>query len=484
MTDKALHLEIATEASVGRLDELLDFIYSRYVASRPGRFINVFKTKMGGVPFLSFTLLDEAGYPALTVEIRGTQPLDIAITASDERTPQALLERVREDMVIGVQVFEEQLRRTSIYFAWASGKELRLEKLHERSSNRLFLETQVFLSLLLLLGSLMLFWALSGTGLFWLTPIVLIAIQFIIVLYSSKIVARTGDWYLTGENPRIDLLQIQLSPEEAARFRQRFQEGTIIEMKKEIYASTIALGRRIDCDSAGQVLHRYGLECRPEDVSAKSMDVYGIVRRVAESFRMPIPTVVVANTMLPNAAASGPSPSRGVVLITTGLLLQLEEPEIESVVGHEFGHLRGRDPLVIFWLTAAEFLFRFYVLFPAAPWLFASVLGYAYFIGVMSLIFFIGKFFEARADLVSAMVIRQPQVLAQALRKIGFRRLQMERVPSYKLQEWTGFDLHPPIYFRVDRLEKLSSLAEIKHPFLQSVRDVIKGFLAAIWRYR
>lgn len=474
MTERASHLEIATEASVGRLDELLDFIYTRYVASRPDRFINVLKTKIGGVPFLSFTLLSEAGSPALTVEIRGSQPLSVTIAPCDERTPQALLDRVREDMIIGVQVFEEQLRKTSIYFAWASGKELRPEKLRERSSNKIFLETQIFLSLLFIIGSLVLF-SLLG----WLTPIVLLALQFIMVLYSNKIIARTADWHLTPENPRIDLLQIQLAREEEARFRQRFQEGTVTEIKREIYAKTLAAGKPIDCDTAGQVLSRYGLECRPEDIAVKSIDVRGIVRRAAEKFQMPMPTVLVANTMLPNAAASGPSPSRGVVLVTTGLLVQLEEPEIESVVGHEFGHLKERDPLVIFALTAAEFLFRFYVLFSLVPYLFISFLGYAYLIGIMSLIFFVGKFFEARADLVSAKVVGQPQVLAQALRKIGFRRLQMERVPSYRLQEWTGFDLHPPIYFRVERLEKLSSPEEIRHPFLESARDVIRGFLSS-----
>ncbi|MEM3046189.1 MAG: M56 family metallopeptidase [Candidatus Bathyarchaeia archaeon] len=258
------------------------------------------------------------------------------------------------------------------------------------------------------------------------------------------------------------------------------QPNILLQMKQEIYANTIALGKPIDCDTAGQVLGKYGFYCRPEDVSAKSLDVYGIVRRVAERFRMAMPTVVVMNTMVPNAAAAGPSPSRGVILITTGLLVQLEEPEVESVVGHEFGHLRGRDPLIIFALTAGEYLFRFYVIFGLAPWLFFSVFGYLYFIGAMGLIFFIAKFFEARADLVSAMVVGQPQVLAQALRKIGFRRLQMERVPSYKVQAWTGFDPHPPIYFRVDRLEKLSSLEQVRHPLLQSVRDVVRGFLASI----
>jgi heat shock protein HtpX len=98
---------------------------------------------------------------------------------------------------------------------------------------------------------------------------------------------------------------------------------------------------------------------------------------------------------------------------------------------------------------------------------------------VMVVIFFIAKFFEARADLISAMVIGNPQVLAGSLEKIGFQRLLFERTPSFRVQEWLGLDPHPPIYFRVDRLQKLSPDL-IRHPLIQSIRDVVRGFLATL----
>jgi heat shock protein HtpX len=73
----------------------------------------------------------------------------------------------------------------------------------------------------------------------------------------------------------------------------------------------------------------------------------------------------------------------------------------------------------------------------------------------------------------------KPKILGEALEKIGFRRLLYERVPSYRFQEWIGLDPHPPIYFRVSRLEKLKSPVEIRHPLIQSAKDVINGFLAS-----
>ena len=201
---------------------------------------------------------------------------------------------------------------------------------------------------------------------------------------------------------------------------------------------------------------------------------------MADRFGFKVPKIVISNTMVPNAAASGPSPSRGIVLITTGLLVQLDEPEVVSVLGHEFGHLKGRDPLILFGLLSAEFIFRFYVLLALFPEIFLSLLFFIYFFAVMTLIFFIAKFFEARADLTSAIMIGQPKILANSLEKIGFRRLLFERTPSFRLQEWVGLDSHPPIYWRVDRLEKLAEPVQVKHPLIQSIKEVLRGFRATL----
>jgi heat shock protein HtpX len=254
----------------------------------------------------------------------------------------------------------------------------------------------------------------------------------------------------------------------------------LVALKKEVYEEIIAKHGEIDCAEAEKVFNKYDFSCRQGELKAKKINVYELVKKVADKFGYKTPQIVVSNTLMPNAAASGPSPGRGVVLITTGLLVQLEEPEIVSVLGHEFGHLKGRDPLILYGLTSAEFLFRFYVLFNLFPVVFLSFLFFVYFWAVMTLIFFIAKFFEARADLTSAIVVGQPKVLAAALEKIGFQRLLFERAPGFRLQEWLGLDSHPPIYFRVERLSKMEDPKKIKHPLIQSIRDVISGFAASL----
>ena len=175
--------------------------------------------------------------------------------------------------------------------------------------------------------------------------------------------------------------------------------------------------------------------------------------------------------MIPNAAATGPSPNRGLVLITTGLLVQLEEDEILSVVGHEMGHLSGRDPIILFSIISAEFILRFTILFPLV-----AISPLVYLIVALGFIFFVAKFFETRADLLSAMKIGHPQVLASALRKIGYQRLHAERISPTRLPSWINFDPHPPIYFRIDRLEGMKTPVKVKNPLLKSAKDVVDGF--------
>lgn len=478
MSDKTVSYAIETEVPSNYLRNLMDFIWRNYVLPQGQRLANVSKTSADGDPSLTFTVLDSTGKQSLNVEIRGSKPIELKIIPLDETMPEERINEVKQSIIIAVEVFEEKVRKTTLYFAWREGEEIVPEKLHgkeKKAINRLFFETQIFLFVVFISLGMFLFLIIG-----WLAPVVLMAIQFVFVFYSNKIIAKTGDWHITESNPKIHLLEYHLPIEEYEKFMHTYSRDKLIAMKKEIYKETLAKKGETDCETAQQVFAKHGFECKPENLSTKTVNVYQLVKTTADKFGFPTPEVFVSNTMIPSAAASGPSPSRGVVLITTGLLVQLKDDEILSVLGHEFGHLKGRDPLLLYGLTAGEFLFRFYVLFSLFPFVFSSFLFFLYFWAIMVVIYFIAKFFEARADLVSAVVIGQPQVLAEALEKIGFRKLLYERVPSYRVQEWIRLEPHPPIYFRVNRLEKLKVPVQIKHPFVRSVKEVTNGFLASL----
>jgi heat shock protein HtpX len=476
--------EIETEVPDTYMDKLMEFIQKKYLLPQKERFRGIAKRKDETGSSVSYTVTEAQGSPILQVEVKGAQPIEVKITPLDEKVTEAKVEEAKQDIVIALQIFEENARKSTLYFAWREGEKIVPETIGrgDKSLQRLFLETQVLFFILFFGLALVLFVIVPpGSYLFLSIPVILVAVQFIFVFYSTWFIARTGDWTITQANPTIHFLEYHLPLMENGEFSKGYPPEQLAKIKKEVYDEIIAKHGEIDNAEAQKIFEKYGVPCQIENLSSKKVNVYELVKKIADKFHYPTPKIVVSNTILPNAAASGPSPSRGLVLITTGLLVRLEENEIVSVLGHEFGHLRGRDPIILYGLTSAEFLFRFYVVLNFLPIIFNNFLLFFIYIWVVfSAIFFVSKFFEARADLVSAMVMGQPGVLAGALEKIGFQRLLFERTPSFRLQEWVGLDPHPPIYFRVERLEKLKEPVQIKHPLLQSIREVFSGFFASI----
>ena len=476
--------KIATEVPASFIEKLLDFIHTHYLLPQKQRFTDFSRETNENGSYLSYVTLDSQGKPLLQVKIRGAKPIEVTLTPIAGSAPAAIVEEAKQDIVIALQIFEENARKTTFYFAWREGENIIPEtvKRKEKSFHRLFLETQILFFVVFIIFGMTFFVVIDAfyPDAFWIAPIFLIAVQFIFVFYSSKFIARIADWHITATNPIIHFLEYHLPVETYGGFKLSYSTDQLVAIKKEVYTEILSKRGELDCSAAQKVFAKYGIICQPENLVAKKVNVYELVKKTADKFGFSMPKVVVSNTMMPNAAAAGPSPSRGVVLLTTGILVQLEEEEVLSVLGHEFGHLKGRDPLVLYGLTSAEFLFRFYVLFPIFPFIFSSFLFIGYFWAVMTAIFFIAKFFEARADLVSAIKMGQPKVLAGALEKIGFQKLLYERTPSFRIQEWIGLDAHPPIYFRVSRLEKLDTPVKTKHPLVQSIKDVISGFLKSI----
>ncbi|MHA1431344.1 MAG: M48 family metalloprotease, partial [Candidatus Freyarchaeota archaeon] len=94
----------------------------------------------------------------------------------------------------------------------------------------------------------------------------------------------------------------------------------------------------------------------------KIINVWKLVKEAADRFKLSMPKIVVANTEIANAAAMGPSPRLGAMIITTGIMQQLQDEELLGVIGHELSHLKSHDPIVMFGLVILEFLIRFYIL--------------------------------------------------------------------------------------------------------------------------
>jgi heat shock protein HtpX len=71
--------------------------------------------------------------------------------------------------------------------------------------------------------------------------------------------------------------------------------------------------------------------------------IYGSVQNIARRLNITMPEVWVYESPDPNAFATGPSKNNSMVAVSTGLLENLKENEVQAVLAHEMGHVYNGD---------------------------------------------------------------------------------------------------------------------------------------------
>jgi heat shock protein HtpX len=459
---------VTTTLRPEQLPELLDQIRRYHLLLHPELFRSVRRGKLGEKEAVAFTQLGPKEGWRMEVEMWAENGIQVR-AERPEGVGEEAARWLYEDLRAVVQIIEKDLERAFITLIWVKGERIIPEEapsVTRRTVGRLFSRTLLLLNILLFAINIILF-VLIGIS----AVLLILFVQLLLVVFADKLFGMLGKWTITAENPQVYLLQIKVDRSVVEDIQKK--KVDLNKLKQSVFESSFAQGKEPSCPVLSETLLGFGITCAPENILVKTIDVYGLVKQAAEPFHASMPKIIISNSLAPNAAASGISFKRGVLLLTGGILTTLSDEELVSVIGHEFGHLRGRDPLLLYALVSGEFLLRLTILFPI--FLFSPLL---YLVVVTFLIFFVAKFFEARADLLSVMEIGKPKVLASSLRKIGAQRLRMEE--AAKLSSWLRWDTHPPLYFRIERLEKMETPLVIKHPLLQSAKDVIGGFGAAL----
>lgn len=216
--------------------------------------------------------------------------------------------------------------------------------------------------------------------------------------------------------------------------------------------------------------------------------LHALVDRVCAMADMEKPRIGIADSDVPNAFATGRTPSRSVIVVTTGLLRRLDQEELEGVLAHELSHVAHRDVTVMtvasFTAILAGFMAR------SVMWssmgrnrdqntalLFLVVMIVSVLVYFVSFILMraLSRYRELGADRGAALLTGRPSALARALQKISgdmaaipTRDLrQMEPVSSFAfapaLVKGGGFSLesimatHPSLDKRLAQLARISA---------------------------
>jgi heat shock protein HtpX len=173
-------------------------------------------------------------------------------------------------------------------------------------------------------------------------------------------------------------------------------------------------------------------EVTPEEAP----ELHAMIDRLCALADMPKPRVGVADMSVPNAFATGRSPERSVVCVTTGILGLLTADEMEGVLAHELSHVAHRDVTVMTIASTAGIVAgmltrgaQYGALFGGGrrnndnngfpAWI--VVLGVSLVVYAVSFFLtrLLSRYRELCADRSGAYLTMKPQALATALQKIS-----------------------------------------------------------------
>jgi heat shock protein HtpX len=216
--------------------------------------------------------------------------------------------------------------------------------------------------------------------------------------------------------------------------------------------------------------------------------LHEIVDRLCLLANMQKPRVGVSEMDIPNAFATGRSPSHAVICATRGLMQRLNDEELEAVLAHELSHVAHRDVAVMTIASGVGLLAGLVsrialfgtmfggggrgrggqnvVLLEMATLLVSMVIYVIAYLLTMAL----SRYRELAADRSGAILIGKPSVLASALVHVTG---DMGKIPRNDLRKTEGmnafffapalaggtaatlFSTHPSLEVRLNQLAKL-----------------------------
>lgn len=223
-------------------------------------------------------------------------------------------------------------------------------------------------------------------------------------------------------------------------------------------------------------------------------ELHGMIDRLCAMADMPKPRVAISYSDLPNAFATGRSPHRAAVCVTTGILDKLTAEELEGVLAHELSHVAHRDVLVMTLASSAGIIAgmatrgaQYGAIFGgrrdsnnpagAAGFLIALLVSLVVYAVSFFLTRLLSRYRELSADRAGAYLTQKPTALASALTKITG---EIAAIPSRDLRASKSMNAffiapaisgatmqtltstHPSLEQRLEQLAKVS--AELGRP--------------------
>ncbi|GEM_PF-3489992 len=397
-----------------------------------------------------FDKIEYNSEPGLVLQLRGKAHLEILVVAS--KTPLVKIVFLDENGRIEIaealasfigKVASSYRKKSTLYYVYVYGKSIqpaKVKSLIGRLVEEVFLNNMaLFFAFSTILYSLI---SLVFDGGY--TPLAFIALLLPFQFFSYKIPVVIGDWEISSEKNRVLITGLPMPLKIYKKLIDRIvKTGEVYKLKEEIYR-LILEGKK--CFVKDIILKCYDVNLRKEDIRIKEVNLFRLAKKAFSKIGLPPPKIYLVNSLDLNAAALGIHPSFSSIIVTSGLLIELEENEVEAVLAHEASHIKHRDTFTLYVLSSVLYLIQAYLAYITLPLLLALSLRLGIICTTLTIFFFIAKIIEVKADLDAAWT-NNPSSLAFALEKIAPKRSKVEK--RRRLKDWISWTSHPPLSFRI-----------------------------------
>ena len=110
-----------------------------------------------------------------------------------------------------------------------------------------------------------------------------------------------------------------------------------------IFAVPVAVGMSLVSYYGGDKVALWTAGAKGPITKEQNSYVYNLVENLAMTAGTPMPKVYLIQDDAPNAFATGRDPKHASIALTSGIIKQLENEELEGVIAHELSHIKNYD---------------------------------------------------------------------------------------------------------------------------------------------
>lgn len=232
-------------------------------------------------------------------------------------------------------------------------------------------------------------------------------------------------------------------------------------------------------------VYGYGVKRIQSPSSNEERVLFSTVQSLAQKANIGMPEVGIYDSPEPNAFATGWNKNKSLVAVSTGLLRNMNQQQLDGVLGHEISHIANGDMVT---MTLLQGVLNTFVIFFArivafaiaqvlqkdeesggvstlAYWLISMVFEIVFGILASLIVLAYSRRREFRADAGSAHLVNKTSMISalQRLEQLTTVAPEDNRVPSmaaFKISHPSRFGKwfasHPPLDARIEALQKMN----------------------------